>query len=42
MVRRILRHKGAFYNGGDSDDSDNDDENFNENIEAFVYRRSSK
>ena len=34
--------KAPFYNGSESDDSDNDDENYNENIEAAVRRCSSK
>ena len=42
MVRRILDDKDRFYNGIESDDSDNDDENCNENIEAVVCRCSSK
>ena len=32
--------KGAFYNGIESDDSDNDDENCNENKGAVVRRFS--
>ena len=32
----------TFYNGNETDDSDNDDENHNENIEAVVCRCSSK
>ena len=32
----------TFYNGNEIDDSDNDDENHNENIEAVVCRCSSK
>ena len=42
MVRKFLDNKSAFYNGSESDDSDNDDENYNENIEAVVCRCSSK
>ena len=38
----FLDNKSAFYNGSESDDSDNDDENYNENIEAVVYSCSSK
>ena len=30
--------EAPFYNGSESDDSDNDDENYNENIEAAVRR----
>ena len=29
MVRTILDGKGAFYKGSESDDSDNDDGNYN-------------
>ena len=35
-------NKGVFYNGIESDDSDNNDDNYNENIEAVVRRCSSK
>ena len=38
---KFLDYKGAFYNGIESDDSDND-ENYNENIRAVVCRYSSK
>ena len=38
----FLDNKGVFYNGIESDDSDNDDDNYNENIEAVVRRCSSK
>ena len=34
----ILGNKGAFYNGIESDNSDNDDENYNENIGAVIRR----
>ena len=34
--------KTAFYTGSESDDSDNDDGNYNENIKAVVRRCSSK
>ena len=37
----ILDDKGAFYDGSESDDSEND-ENYNEKIEAVVRRCSSK
>ena len=40
-LEEFLDDKGAFYNGSGSDDSDNDDENYNENIEAVVHRCSS-
>ena len=38
----FLDDKGAFYNDIGSDDSDNDEENYNENIGAVVRRCSSK
>ena len=41
-VEDFLDDKGAFYNGSESDDGDNDDENYNENMEAVVRRCSSK
>ena len=34
--------KAAFYNGSESNDSDNDDGNYNENIEAVVRGYSLK
>ena len=34
--------KGPFYSGIESDNSDNDDENYNENIGAVVCSCSSK
>ena len=34
--------KVAFYNGSESDNSYNDDENYDVNIEAVVPRHSSK
>ena len=34
----MLDDKGAFYNGSESGDGDNDDENYNENME-IVDRR---
>ena len=40
-LEEFLDNKGAFYNGTESVDSDNDDENYNENIEAVVRRCSS-
>ena len=41
-LEEFLDDKSAFSDGSESDDSDNDDENYNENIEAFVRRCSSK
>ena len=41
-LEEFIDDKGAFYDGSESDDSDNDDENYNENIEAVVRRCSSK
>ena len=41
-LEEFLGDKAAFYNGSESDDSDNNDENYNENIEAVVHRCSSK
>ena len=41
-LEEFIDDKGAFYDGSESDDSDNDDENYNENIEAVVRRYSSK
>ena len=38
MVKESLDDKGAFYDGSESDDSENDDENYAENIEAVVRR----
>ena len=38
----FLDDKSVFYDGGESDGSSNDDENYNENIEAVVRRCSSK
>ena len=37
----FLHDKSAFSDGSESDDSDNDDESYNENIEAFIHRCSS-
>ena len=37
----FLDNKCGFSDGSESDDSDNDDENYNENIEAFVQKRCS-
>ena len=41
-MEEFLDDKGAFYNGSESDDCDNNDENYNENMEAVVHRCSSK
>ena len=41
-VEEFLDDKGAFYNGRESDDGDNDDENYNKNMEVVVRRCSSK
>ena len=38
----FLDDKGAFCNGFESDDIDNDDENYNKIIGAVVHRCSSK
>ena len=32
----MIDDKGAFYNGSESDNDDNDDENYNGNMEAVV------
>ena len=41
-LKEFLENKSAFYNGTESNDSDNDDESYNENIEAVIRRCSSK
>ena len=41
-LEEFLDDKGAFYDGSESDDSENDDENYTQNIEAVVRRCSSK
>ena len=41
-LEEFLDDKGAFCDGSESDDSENGDENYNENIEAVVHRCSSK
>ena len=41
-VEEFIDDKRAFSNGSDSDYGDNDDENYNENMEAVVRRCSSK
>ena len=37
-LEEFLDDKAAFYNDSEGDDSDNDDENYNENIEAVVRK----
>ena len=39
-LEEFLDDKSAFYNSIEIDDSDNDDENYNENIGAVVRRCS--
>ena len=41
-VEEFLDDKGAIYNSNESDGGDNDDENYNENMEAVVRRYSLK
>ena len=41
-LEEFLVDQGTFYNGIESDDSDNDDENYHENTGAVVGRCSSK
>ena len=41
-LEEFLDNKGAFYDDNESDNSENDDENATENIEAVVRRCSSK
>ena len=41
-LEEFLDDKGAFYDGSESDDGENDDENYTQNIEAVVRRCSSK
>ena len=41
-LEKFLDNKSAFYNGSESDDSNNDEEDYNENIGALVRRCSSK
>ena len=38
QVEEFLDDIGAFYNGNESDDGDNDDENYNENMEIVVLK----
>ena len=40
LLDKFFCDKLAFRNGRESDDSDNDDENYKENIEAVVHRCS--
>ena len=42
FLEQFLDDKGAFYNGSESDDGDNNDENYTENMEAVVHRCFSK
>ena len=41
-LEEFLDDTGAFYDGSESDNSENDDENYIENMEAVVHRCSSK
>ena len=41
-VEEFLDDKGEFYNGSESDDGDNDDKNYNENMEVVIPRCLSK
>ena len=41
-LEEFLDDKDAFYDGSESDDSENEHENYTENIEAVVHRCSSK
>ena len=36
-LEEFLDDKDAFYNGSESDDSDNDDENYNKNNEQWGF-----
>ena len=38
-LEEFLDDKLAFYDGSESDDSEIDDENYNENIEAVVLQK---
>ena len=42
QLEEFLDDKSAFYNVSESDDGDNDDEHYNENMETVVRRCSSK
>ena len=39
-VEEFLDDEGAFYNGGKNGNCNNDDENYNENMQAVVHRCS--
>ena len=41
-LEEFFDDKGAFYDGSESDDSENDDDSYTKNIEAIVCRCSSK
>ena len=41
-LEEFLNDKCAFYDSRESHDTDNDDENYNENVVAVVRRCSSK
>ena len=41
-LEEFLDYTGAFYNGSEGDDSENDDKNYNKKIKAVVCRYSSK
>ena len=41
-LEEFLDNKGTFHNGSESDDNENHEENYNENIEAVACRCSSK
>ena len=41
-LEEFLEDKGAFFDCGESDDKENNDENYIENVEAVVRRCSSK
>ena len=41
-LEEFLDYTGAFYNGSEGDDSENDDKNYNKKIKAVVCRCSSK
>ena len=41
-LKTYLDNKGGFYDDSESDNSENDDDNYAENIEAVVCRCSSK
>ena len=42
MVRELFGDKGAFYDGSESDESENDYENYNKNIKGGVCMYYSK